>query len=371
MNIIKIVILSVIMVLAVGCNDTEVVEEVDSIQVQEEISESITIVDCANREVVLEKKAERIVDLTYLEGVRTLIELNAEHLLVGMSANDHHGFILDGPLKDVYKTAINAAPQLKELPNVGSYKEPNIEKIISLKPDLILVMPNQKEQANTLSKQLDIPVICVGGNGTFNPEMFDIVGKAVGKEDRAKELIEFTNKKIEEVRNITNTILEEDKKSIFYLVRTLGDPVTIGHYEGFEIAGAINVAGQDESTPYDKYATTKEQIVQWNPDIILKQTPTTKDLEGYHTMETIKNDHIFKTINAVKNNQIYSVKGQMRGYDIANELAEIFYVAKLLYPNEFEELDVEKEGNEILKKFYDVDGMYTKMSNAIGLHEWE
>ncbi|MEA1974643.1 MAG: ABC transporter substrate-binding protein [Bacillota bacterium] len=371
MNIIKIteiIIFSVIMVFMVGCTDTN---NKESVQVQEEISSSITIVDCANREVVLEKKAERIIDLTYLEGVRTLIELNADHLLVGMSANDHHGFILGGPLKDVYKTAINSSPQLNELPNVGSYKEPNIEKIISLKPDLILVMPNQKEQANTLSKQLNIPVICVGGNGTFNLEMFNIVGKAIGKEDRANELIEFTNGKIEKVRNITDKISMEDKKSIFYLVRTLGDPVTNGRYEGFDIAGAVNVANQGESTPYDKYAITKEQIVEWNPDIILKQTPTTKDVEGYHTMETIKNDPIFKTIKAVKNNQIYSVKGQMRGYDIANELAEIFYVAKLLYPNEFQELDVEKEGNEILKKFYNVDGLYTKMSNAIGLYEWE
>ena len=371
MKIFRISLLGIMMFLTVGCSEKTEEKLQESNVVEDKKIESITIVDCAGREVILEKKAERIVDLTYLEGVRTLIQLNAEDLLVGMSANDHHGFMSGGPLKNVYKTAINVVPELKNLPNVGSYKEPSIEKIIELNPDLILVMPNQKEQADNLSKQLNIPVLCVGGNATLNLEIFNIVGKAIGKEDRAKELIEFSKAKLEIVSNIINDIKAEDKKRIFYLVRTLGDPVTIGHYEGFKIAGAINVAVEDESVPYGKYTTTREQIVEWNPSIILKQTPTTKDIEGFHTMETIKNDPILKTIDAIKNNQIYSVKGQMRGYDIANEIAEVFYVAKLLYPNKFEELDVEKKGNEILKEFYNVDGLYTKMSDAIGLHKWK
>ena len=362
-KILVILVISIVVFFTAGCS-SENIEKEENIEKKEE---SINIIDCAGREVILEKKAERIIDLTYLEGVRTLIQLEAEDFLVGMSAHDHHGFMIDGPLKDVYKTAINVAPELKDIPNVGSYKEPNIEKIISLKPDLIFVLPSQKEQADSLSKQLNVPVMCVGGNATLNLDIFSIVGKAIGKEDRATELIEFSKEEIDKIKSVTDNIKLEDKKRIFYLVRTLGDPVTIGHYDAFEIAGAINVAGQDKSISYGKYTTTREQIVEWNPDLILKQSPMTKEIEGYHTMETIKNDEILKTIDAVKNNEIYSVKGQMRGYDIANELVEVLYVAKLLYPDEFKNLDVEKEGNLILKKFYNWDGLYTKMSNAIGL----
>ena len=72
-----------------------------------------------------------------------------------------------------------------------------------------------------------------------------------------------------------------------------------------------------------------------------------------------------------KNNDIFPTKGQMRGYDVATELAEVYYIAKLLYPDEFKDLDVMAEGDEIMKEFYNEDGLYTKMSNELGFYEWK
>ncbi|MEA3424347.1 MAG: ABC transporter substrate-binding protein [Bacillota bacterium] len=364
----SIFVMSLMMITVVGCSDGKTVESND---VAEEAIDEIRVVDCSEREVVLKSEAKRIVDLTYLEGVRTLIQLGAEDRLVGMSANDHHGFMADGPLKSVYKTAINVAPELKDLPNVGSYKEPNIEKIIDLKPDLIFVLWDKKEYADTLSKQLNVPVMCVGGYGSFNLEMFNAVGKAIGKEDRAVGLIEFTRERIERITDITDNIPTEEKKRIFYWIRTLGDPQTNGRYEAFELAGAMNVAAEGNLIPYGKYKTTIEQVVKWNPDVILRQTATIGDVEGFNTIEIIKENQIIKSVEAIKNNDIFPTKGQMRGYDVATELTEVYYIAKLLYPDEFKDLDVAKEGDEIMKEFYNGDGLYTKMSDELGFYEWE
>jgi hypothetical protein len=45
-------------------------------------------------------------------------------------------------------------------------------------------------------------------------------------------------------------------------------------------------------------------------------------------------------------------------------------MAKLFYPEEFKDLDVEKECNEILERFYGNDGLYTEMSAHYDLYRW-
>ncbi len=184
-------------------------------------------------------------------------------------------------------------------------------------------------------------------------------------------MIKFTEERIERITDITNSIPTEEKKRIFYWIRTLGDPQTNGRYEAFELAGAINVAAEGDLIPYGKYKTTIEQVVKWNPDIILRQTATIDDVKGFNTVEIIKENPIIKDVEAIKNNDVFPTKGQMRGYDVASELAEVYYIAKLLYPDEFKDLDVMVEGDEIMKEFYYEDGLYTKMSNELGFHEWK
>jgi len=335
----------------------------------ENLNENVEFEDCAGRKITLTKKVERIVDLTFLEGVRTLIELEAEDYLVGMSEMDHQAFNKDGMLKNSYLIVSQAAPGLKNVVNVGNHNEINVEKIMSLNPDVVFVEWSKKDYADKLQAQINIPVVCVGGYGSFNYEIFSVVGKIVGKEDRAEELIEYTKTKLEAITKVTENIPEDKKKKIFYWVRPyIGDPRTNGRYEAFELAGAKNVARGDNNTPYGVYKITKEQILDWNPDYIFKHSSFIKDVEGWHTIESIKEDKIISGTIAAKNNCILPTKGHMRGWDIATEATEVFYLAKIMYPNKFMEIDVEKECNEILKKFYGIDNLYTDMSNKLRLH---
>jgi len=334
-------------------------------------SGNIEFEDSAGRQVKLDKTAERIVDLTFLDGVRTLIELEASDKLVGMSEMDHHAFMEDGPMKDMYIIVSKVAPELKNIVNVGSHKEPNVETIISLNPDVIFMGWSRKEYADTLQGQTGVPVVCVGGYGEFNYSVFDIVGKVVGKEERAAELVSFLKSKLKIVTDVTDKIPEDQKKKIFYLVRPyIGDPRTNGRYQAFEIAGGINVASRGKVIPYGVYKITSEQILAWNPDFIFRHSSNTRDIKGLHTLETVCQDKIMKMTSAVKNGNVFNTKGHLRGWDIATESVEVFYLAKILYPELFEDMDVESMGNEILEKFYGLPGLYTEMSELIRLYTW-
>jgi iron complex transport system substrate-binding protein len=67
---------------------------------------------------------------------------------------------------------------------------------------------------------------------------------------------------------------------------------------------------------------------------------------------------------------VYYTKGHFIGWDPATGLAEAYYMAKLFHPDKFKDLDVEAEGNLILKEFYGVDGLYTWLLENSDLYRW-
>jgi len=87
--------------------------------------------------------------------------------------------------------------------------------------------------------------------------------------------------------------------------------------------------------------------------------------------EEVLSDPDLQTVNAVKNHRINHTKGFMMGWDPVTGLTEVFYMAKLFHTDKFEDLDMEKEGNEILKRFYEVESLYTKMLEISDVYRWD
>ena len=52
-------------------------------------------------------------------------------------------------------------------------------------------------------------------------------------------------------------------------------------------------------------------------------------------------------------------------------VCEIFYMARIFYPELNNDLDVESQCNEILERFYNVDGLYSDLIAASELHTWK
>ncbi len=339
----------------------------------------ITVTDYAGREVVIEKYAERIVDLTYLDGVRILVELGAQDTLVGMSNMDHDIFDTESGMSTSFLIVPKVAPELKDITNVGDYKEPNAQLVMSLEPDVVFMQKDMGELADTLQKQINIPVVCIGGDGSLDFELYRLAGQIVGKEERAEELIAFAQEKIRMVTDTTDNIPENEKPRVFFWVRPMiGDPRTSGDYAPLQLAGALNVAADTVVKPHESYKITLEQIAAWNPEIIFKHTFRIKtDVEGqeegdgWRTIESILNDPVLQGVQAIEESKVYPTKAFMRGWDPATGVTEVLYLAKILHPDKFSDLDVEAEGNKILEKFYGLDGLYTEMTDSLDLYSWE
>ena len=112
---------------------------------------------------------------------RTIVQLDEADKLVGLSCGRFKRFLT--------LIAGTAYSQLKELPDIGLFFNPNIELVVSLKPDVIfgIVGSMYLDYANTIQEKTGIPVICVGATGSQDFEIHQLVGTVIGEEREAEE----------------------------------------------------------------------------------------------------------------------------------------------------------------------------------------
>lgn len=82
-------------------------------------------------------------------------------------------------------------------------------------------------------------------------------------------------------------------------------------------------------------------------------------------------DPILAPVAAIENNQVFRLKGAFMGWDIATGLIDSNLIAKAAYPDLFTDIDMEKKGEEILKTFYNTEGLYTPLKEGSDLPSFD
>lgn len=364
MKKIIVLILMMVSVLNMSCQDATETDENKG---------EIEIVDIEGRTVYFDEPVQRIVDCTGLGGTRLLIQLESEQLVVGMADQARNSLTGTGASRVAFHPASKADNNMtaSEIQSIGAYNEPNLQEIIALEPDVVLIGWGGKKLAESVSKQTGIKTVCIGRmDGRFDYDLLTIMGKLVGKEERAEALIEYTKNKLKIITDVTATMKEEDKKSVYlWIYPKIGvPPRAIGTYDALDYAGVINVALEENSQLFE---TTREQIASWNPDYVFLQSFNKEMMDQFHSKSSLKEDEILGNIDAFAEGHVANIKGPNSDWDIAVELTEVFYIAKILYPELFKDLDVEAHGNEIMYTFYDVENLYTEMREFLEMESFD
>ena len=115
-----------------------------------------------------------------------------------------------------------------------------------------------------------------------------------------------------------------------------------------EILNIKNAAGEITSVSQTGYAqVSKEKILEWDPDFIIVDLSTLTAAEGGALVE-LKNDPSYKELTAVKNSMVYTVNPHT-SMNVNHEttLANSYFIGKLLYPEQFADIDPVKKADEI------------------------
>lgn len=192
----------------------------------------------------------------------------------------------------------NYPEEARKKPSIGFIISPDIEKIVSLKPDLVFATAegNRPDVVDTL-KRVGIKVYVLNPHSLEDilQEILSI-GEMTGQIDRAREKVEDLRSRIEAIRKRAEGI---KRVKILYLISL--DPIISAGPGSFihnliEIAGGENVAVQ-LSTRYPRMQM--EEIVVRDPEVILGPPDVIKDIGAWKR----KWDKIF----AIRHNRVYSI----------------------------------------------------------------
>lgn len=313
---------------------------------------TVSITDVAGRTVQVPAQVHKVVG-TGCSG-REIVYLNASDEMVGIEqieTNSAGGWGNQLPY-------IIANPGLMNLPVVGNAKTDtvNYEKIAELKPDVVFA--GTTEDADAIQNKTGIPTLVayVGAVGT--PQQMDtykeslkMMGKVLGKEDRANELINYIDSTQGDLNNRTKNI--NSNKTVYLAGQAFygahGITSTNPYYPPFVMLNASNVASGLNSTNATIHAIQidKEQLIQWNPDVMFVEGGSIPTVEN----DTSKNPE-YQNITAIKDSKVYGVLSYcLYSYNKDEMFANAYYIGKILYPEQFKDVDPEKKANEIFVEF--------------------
>ncbi len=309
--------------------------------------QKLSLVDTLGRKVAIAIPAERVLSLQP-EITRIIVALGAGDRLVGLDyflRRDDHLFRI------VY-------PQQARLPVVSKPDDSiNKEAIVGLRPDLIFASPSELLVPDSIERTLGIPVVALSSQGSFARllEEIELVGQAMSKTERARELVGYFRDYVETISRTVNAEPEGARPRVYltFWSSLLRTPV---FYEPVRVAGGVNVAEGLLPSHSGSPGTvvTIEKIISWDPDIILvhgNYLPSERRV----TVEQILSDKRLSSVRAVQNGRVFYTFGYWYWWDPAEVLLETLFLAKTFHPDKFAGRNLEQDSCQYKHHAYHED----------------
>jgi len=220
--------------------------------------------------------------------------------------------------------------EAESLPRVGSYVRLDIEKIVSLKPDLCIAIKDGNPR-HIIDKivSLGIPVYVIDPRNLL--QIMDTItrfGSLLHAEQAAAELVTDMEKRIKQVKTLANkaryrprVFFQIDAEPLF----SAGDNTFID--ELIELAGGINTAAGEN--PYPRYSW--EDILLLQPEIVLISSMA----GGLAPEEIIRSWKKWDQLSAVKNDKVFVVDAELFDRPTTRLVDGLEAIAGIIHPELF------------------------------------
>ncbi|MBN1912974.1 MAG: cobalamin-binding protein [Candidatus Omnitrophica bacterium] len=202
-------------------------------------------------------------------------------------------------------TSCNYPSQAKKIEKIGTFSEPNIEKIASLKPDMIFATGLEQSQAVLRLKNLGFKVY-VSDPRDIDGLLRSIldIGNLTGTIERAKILTDNMRQRIDTIGEKVSKIPLKNRLKVF--LEIWHEPLMTAGPGSFiddilSKAGGVNIAS-DVMRPYCRFSS--EAVVKRNPDAIILAYMAEKDPGralgsriGWRDIKAIKEERVISSID--------------------------------------------------------------------------
>ena len=277
---------------------------------QPHTSTTDTVVDDYGRTVVVPAQPRRVVSLSPAV-TEIMYALGAGNLLVGRT--DFCAY----------------PPEAETIPSIGGISNLNIEKILSLDPDLVISGSMVGKKVTEQMDQMGTPMVCVIEKPRFDAIYDNIatIGRLVGREHEANSLNELLRKRVDVLVTDsfdTDTHTNAVTPKVYYVVGfgpagnfTAGGNTFINDI--IRMAGGRNIAEDVEGWSYSLEALVKE-----DPDYIIVRR---EDSAAFCSMKP------YNTLGAIRKGHVIGIESGTLDLQVPRNIDAVLYLRKRMSPN--------------------------------------
>lgn len=357
-RLVSIVLVIVMVISMTACSTTASTDN-------ETTGDGITVTDVTGRTVEFENMPEKVVAVG-VGALRLFTYVGDVKNLVGIEAIDQES--------SVGKPYVIANEEVfSQLPVIGE-GGPNAavdpEQILSVEPNVIFMAgATDASIADELQSKTGIPVVALssGSTGLFDETLYrslELIGQVTGNSGKSDEVIASIKAYQVDLNQRTEGIEEATKLSSY--VGALGSKgpqgieSTRGQYPPFVAVNAVNVV--DETGTAGSMMIDKEQLLEWNPDRIFI------DYDGIAKVneDMAANPEYYDALDAFKNGEVYNILPYiLYGTNIEVAIADAYYIGKVLYPEQFSDIEPDQIMDEVSEKLLGA-AIYEQMTTDYG-----
>ena len=322
----------------------------------------IPFTDMLGREVVVPANPQKVVALN-AGTLRLITWLDATDLICAVEGNESQRAV----------PYLYAHPELREKPVIGSGNLYDMELLTAAAPDLIITTYLTRAEAEELQSRTRVPVVAID-YGNFDDDTatvfktLHLLGTLLHRTPKAEEVTAFIRHTLKDLNHRTVSVSAELRPQVYAggiaWRGSHGITSTEPRFPAFRLVNVDNVAqelppvwragGQTVQNAF----IDKEQLILWNPEYIF--------VDASAATLKLTDEPWIKILDAVKQQKIYSLwPYNWYTTNYSTILVNSYYIGKLLYPEQFTDVDPEQKAREIYKTILGAD-VVDEMQNKFG-----
>ncbi|MDP4098785.1 ABC transporter substrate-binding protein [Paenibacillus sp. P96] len=317
-----VIIILIIMVIVSGCQNTSQQQEGkrEGLDADQSVESYLSFKDFDGQLVILQDKPQNIVVLN--DQV-----LHSFYQVGGKAVGITNAFTIDPPEEAI------------DVPKVGFMHEVNIEKVLELKPDLVIGQRFTHGDLRKIFKEANIPFANLNTQSIEDMRQNTLLmGKITGNEKKAENLIKEMDS---EINQVIDQIPEEKEMPTYAIVTVMGDAVFVEQSStiAVDIANQLKLRNVTESLDGEIMAGyipfSMEEMVKIDPDYLFILSHTTNEEAEQMVESNYKSNPAWNSLSAVSNDHIYFLPKDKfvmaPGVDVVDSYK---YMADLVYSSQ-------------------------------------
>ena len=274
-----------------------------------EKSESYTVTDDRDKKVTLEKVPETVISLIP-SNTEILYALEVGDKVIGVTDND------------------NFPKEASEVERVSDTVKFDAERIIELKPDVVIAYTIGDKEGLQVLEDAEIPVFVIESAVSFEDVYGDIIqiSEVMNVKEKGEELVADIQSQIKEVKDKVATV--DEKQKLYFEISPAPDLYTTGkntfQQEIMNHANVENIFENLEGWP----AISEEEVILRNPPLIVTTVSYTDN-----AVEEIKARASWENIEAIKNGNVHLLDSDITSRPGPRIAEAVELVAKTAYPD--------------------------------------